>query len=793
MAELNIDELNKEIDKLRRQLDLPKLSPFDSKDIQKAKESLRGLRAELQEINSDLKFVADSFRDSVAELSKQNTELARTKSSLRGISDISRKLLDYKIGDLDLSKKQLNTLEYQAKVQFRSLQYSIASGRLEKTQQKEAKNALSLLKDFENGLKEVQQLQTDISSKSGVKIFSGLEDLSKAIPGLSKFTPAFDNASKAAKNAAKDNILNKKDLEFSLANNGKGLTENKIRQLGLEKELGNLTGSAAAKKIKLLGLEAKSQNTFLAGAKELGPALAESFGPLFLLAEAFKSFLDLDKTIGDTAKQLGISYGEAAGLSQQFNTIANKSGNIFVTTKGINESFNQINAALGTNANLSEELLLTQTELTKQAFYSVEAATQISKLSLATGKPAKEITTEFLGQAKALNLVNNTAINEKQLIEGISKTSKGIFATFAAQPKKLIEAAFAAKKIGLELNDIKGVQDSLLNIESSIAAEFEAEVLTGKQLNLERARYYALTNNISGLSQELTNQGIDQAKFAGMNVLQQEAVAQAMGLSRDQLGGMLLDQAALSKLTGGDTEENRKKLALLKEQGFSTQAIAELGQDELDRQMASASLQDRFNASIEKLKEIFVGLIEPLMPVLDVFANILSIVGLIMQPIGWVFDKLNSLGPVLGKVATTLAAAAIAAFALGTSLTMGVGAALILGALAGGVAAYNTYLKTQAVSDGVASPNNGPFSITDKFGATAITANGDGLAVSPNINTQSAPQQSSQAFDPETVGKAMGKYVYDALIKAPLYVDFDMNEHGRRYQKTPSGQTTRKI
>jgi hypothetical protein len=294
MAELNIDELNKEIDKLRRQLDLPKLSPFDSKDIQKAKESLRGLRAELQEINSDLKFVADSFRDSVNELSKQNTELARTKSSLRGISDISRKLLDYKIGDLDLSKKQLNTLEYQAKVQFKSLQYSIASGRLTDVQQKEAVNAYNQQQKFIEGLEEIKNLQTEISSKSGVRLFSGLEAVSKAIPGLSNFTSAFEDAAKASKDAARDNILNKKDLQISLDANGKGLTKEKIKQLGLEKELGNLTGSAAAKKIKSLGLEAKSQSTLLAGAKSLGPSLAKSFGPALIITELVQAFIKLD-------------------------------------------------------------------------------------------------------------------------------------------------------------------------------------------------------------------------------------------------------------------------------------------------------------------------------------------------------------------------------------------------------------------------------------------------------------------------------------------------------------------
>jgi hypothetical protein len=803
MAELNIDELNKEIDKLRKQLDLPKLSPFDSKDIQKARESLRGLRAELQEINSDLKFVADSFRDSVNELSKQNTELARTKSSLRGISDISRKLLDYKIGDLDLSKKQLNTLEYQAKVQFKSLQYSIASGRLGKTQQKEAENAFLLLKDFTKGLEEVKNLQTEINSKSGVRLFSGLEAVSKAIPGLSNFTSAFEDASKASKNVAKDNILNKKDLQISLDTNGKGLTKEKIKQLGLEKELGNLTGSAAAKRIKSLGLEAKSQSTLLAGAKSLGPSLAKSFGPALIITELVQAFIKLDNLAGDTAKSMGISYEEATQLNSEFNAIANSSGNIFVTTKGINESFNQINAALGTNADLNEELLVTQTQLTKQAFYSVEAATEISKLSLATGKPAKEIVTSFLGQAKALNLVNNTAINEKQLIEGISKTSKGTLATFAAQPKKLIEAAFAAKKVGLELNEIKGVQDSLLNIESSIAAEFEAEVLTGKQLNLERARYYALTNNIAGLSQELGRQGIDQAKFAGMNVLQQESVAQAMGLSRDQLGGMLLDQAALSKLTKGDTEENRKQLAVLKEKGFSAQAIAELGQEEFDRQLASASVQDRFNASMEKLREVFVTVVQALMPIIDIFASVFELLGPIMA----------LLDPMIQ--ATLVGVAAITDLIKGVMFLLGKtdvfkgGSATIKQIGKAEVSAQQNYGKNfgltkegreSRVQDGIAPPGTGPFSIMDKNGNTTITAANDGLAVSPNITTVSSTLRPAgvvqQAPPPPTIdndalGKIIGYHVAQAVSKVTVQTNLDGVALARGIQ-TPMGIATRK-
>ena len=43
----------------------------------------------------------------------------------------------------------------------------------------------------------------------------------------------------------------------------------------------------------------------------------------------------------------------------------------------------------------------------------------------------------------------------------------------------------------------------------------------------------------------------------------------------------------------------------------------------------------------------------------------------------------------------------------------------------------------QQVEDGISPSSKGPFTITDKFGATAITAKGDSLAVSPNVNNAS--------------------------------------------------------
>jgi len=575
-----------------------------------------------------------------------------------------------------------------------------------------------------------------------------------------------------------------------------------MKKLGLP----NFGFDDALKKTQAMGQAAKANgeefNATKAYIGNIKDNLKESFSSANLLQTAFviaaKTFLDLDDSIGTTAKQLGVSYNTAAGLSQEFNNIANSTGNIFVTTKGINESFNQINAALGTNGKINSEILVTQTELVKQAGYSVEAATAISKLSLATGKPAKEITTQFLGQAKALNLVNGTAINEKQLLEEVSKTSKAILITFADQPGALAAAAYEVKKLGLSLDQIKGIQDSLLNVESSISNEFEAEVLTGKQLNLERARYYALTNNITGLAKELGNQGITQAKFAGMNVIQQEAVAKAMGMSRDQMAEMLMNQTAINKITGveGATAKERYNNAV-KKYGVE-KANAMLGDETLANQLQSASMQDRFNASIEKLKDLFVGLIEPLMPVLDMFTNILGVVGMISQAFQTIFNFFGGIGEsiskmmgplgTVGKLIKDLAYAGIiwAAYSAYASLATIPVAGVALGAVAAAGITAAGFGLLGSIKDGVIDPKKGPI-VSGEFGSVQLHPN-DQIVAGTNLMPNGGASRSSSGVDYER----LGAHIANAVSKVQVQTNLDGVAVSRGLQ-APMGQTTRKI
>ena len=123
------------------------------------------------------------------------------------------------------------------------------------------KNVQKLLK--ETG--EVEKTSKAIADNFGVKTFGALSDITKSIPGLKRFSEPFDKAAEAAR---KQSQINNSNLKNNLSNKdiaslqtGKGLTKEKIKQLGLEKELGELSGTAAAAKAKSLNLTNKSSST----------------------------------------------------------------------------------------------------------------------------------------------------------------------------------------------------------------------------------------------------------------------------------------------------------------------------------------------------------------------------------------------------------------------------------------------------------------------------------------------------------------------------------------------------
>jgi hypothetical protein len=181
----------------------------------------------------------------------------------------------------------------------------------------------------------------------------------------------------------------------------------------------------------------------------------------------------------------------------------------------------------------------------------------------------------------------------------------------------------------------------------------------------------------------------------------------------------------------------------LKEQYLnkSKEEIIALGGEEAAQRMEALSAQDKFNSAVTKLQDLLGNVMAgPLGQIIDGMANIASSATAVRG--AFIAIAAVSLAKTIGSIATmaaTLATSAVAGTTLASSLTLGLGAIAIVGSIAAIIGAMNSasdeaVSKSQQVQDGIAPSNKGPFTITDNFGATAITSAGDSLAVSPNIN-----------------------------------------------------------
>ena len=347
--------------------------------------------------------------------------------------------------------------------------------------------------------------------------------------------------------------------------------------------------------------------------------LADTVTPMRLLevgiALIVDAFLELDKITGEVAQNLGISYSEAQGMNKEFSEIAMNSQNVFVTTAGVAKSQMELSNIFGTNKMLTNDMLQTQTELTHQMGLSAETGGELAKLGLLTGKTSKEITANVLGQSAAMNAANKTAISEKNVLKEVAGLSSSIQLSMGNNAPELAKAVQTAKKFGMELSKVDSIADSLMDFESSITAELEAEMLLGKDINLEKARQFALTNNLAGVAEEVAKITGSAADFSKMGRIEQEALAKAVGMSKEDLAKSLQDKEILAKL-GAKEGTALEAYNKLKKAGNSEEQIRKkLGDDNLAAQLHGESVQERFAASVASMKEVFVQIADALLPI----------------------------------------------------------------------------------------------------------------------------------------------------------------------------------
>ena len=607
----SLEEQKRKLQELRKEYKaLTNTEPpkFDIKNLDDANSAVKAMNVSLREAKREALDITNTFADLQKQIKGILSELKGQENLSKSITKEFQKQenivtkLKYDQEGLD----QLNLKELQALKKKQQISSNII-----KEKGKELTNSKSL-----NGL-------SDNAFELEVKRLKAKEQLTDEEEALIRGAREGFSITKEINDEIDKRIKKEEQVQKNLGLTGGGLKSiggilDKMGLGGLSKSLGIEDATKEAEKFSreletdkaTKGLSGFQKKSMVMGKafSEMGKNLMKSLtDPLTILLTIGKAALDNNKKIVDFQRVMGLSRKEAKGLKSELVAAARASDDMNVTTKALAHTLMSVQEQFGFTADFSTETLETATKLTKTVKLSEEAANSLAVASTLSSVAFEEQYQNALLASREIQIQEGRSYSLRAILEDVGKVTGSTRAQLGGSVVEITKAITQAKAFGASLEDVASAGRALLDFEDSITKELEAELLLGKDINLERARSAALMGDQATVAKELAREAGTFEEFGKMNVLQQEALAEAMGMTSDQLADILFQQEI---------------------EGKNAQELRALGKEELANRLEQQNAQEAFNASVEQLKGLFTDVMGFLEPILSGFT---SLVGLIME------------------------------------------------------------------------------------------------------------------------------------------------------------------
>lgn len=562
-----------------------------------AKGELNNVLDSTSEFASLTNAIASEFANLPTALKKSQNQFKKINGFAYQLTEISADLSNYSKEDVVNLKKKTDLEFKRAKRNTQSLSEEL---RLAKQKLEDEQGFLAI---EQAGGKEGSKLQKNKVNKQAQLV----EEMEAALRASTDEVGLI-----ADKEKAFDKVLGRVDQ----INKNLGITGATLKGAGkLVKKLGfsNLAehfdkGAQAAKELAAKIEEGdenltKFQKRFPKTAtmvKGLGVSLGGAFtaiftDPLTLLvslgAALVKAFKHVDHAIADTGKALGLTRDAAATMVTHVKDAAAASGDTFLNMDRMLQSQVELSKELGTNVQLTGEQLANTSRLRDLVGLQGAELKNVLTSSMLVGKSQKELYNQVVD-------TNDTIFSSNELFQEAAGTTGQIAMNLGNNIGAIARAAGQAKKLGINLETARDMAMGTLDFENSIAKEMEAQILTGKSINLNRARELAFAGDFTGASNEMLRQVGGINEFQNMNVLAQQSLAEAMGMTVDQLSDQIRQREVNAKLAARERE--------LQAQGLS------LEEAQLQALRENQTVGERLGNAFAKIGDKLGGLVLPL-------------------------------------------------------------------------------------------------------------------------------------------------------------------------------------
>lgn len=395
------------------------------------------------------------------------------------------------------------------------------------------------------------------------------------------------------------------------------LGENALERLEAQQDLEKANENF--KKVSSDTLEIRTKEFGLV--KSIGSVLKSSLNPTKLLGSLAGAFVTAILAGFAKVDELGVQLRHRTGTWEHSMAAVNSQ---FATAA----DWLEMAVGLADKWHISPQVIFTSTEIGKMAEaknlmgLTADEAQNLGVYAKITGTSADAYRKSIAAGFQEYSKNNRSAVSLGATQKEVLSTSDSIRLSLGGSGKNVAEAANAALSLGTNLQGVENISKNLMNFESSIKAEMQAQLLTGKQLNLAKAREYALNNDLAGVANEIKRQGIDSAWWGRSNYVQQENMAKALGMSREEMAKMLIQQELAN---GASTEMLAKNMKISEEE------------------LKAATMADTWKKSIAELAQALTPIIQAVRPFVEIVGVIVSKISSLT---GWIF----SLGGLLDRI-----------------------------------------------------------------------------------------------------------------------------------------------
>ena len=507
-------------------------------------------------------------------------------------------------------------------------------------------------------------------------------------------------------------------------------------------------------------------------AKDLGKGLMSGMLPLvligLLLAAAVDSFTELSAASKKFREETGITASQSKDLDNQVKKIRNNFSQLGIAADDVYDTISALKGEFADNARLSEALVSSMTVLNKNFGIAQKDAAKVSMIMQSMAGLSAE-TAQGVSQQVA-QMANLAGVAPSQVFADIAESAESTYTYFKGDVNLIAKQAIEARRLGTTLKDVLKTTEDLLDFENGIEKELVAATFVGGQFNLSQARALAYAGKNVDAQKEILRQVERSGRFADQDMFTKKVLADAAGMTVEQL----TKQLQIQKLLTGLTDDEAIKAQQAIDKGLD---ITNLTQDQLMNKTKELAAQQEIADKVTQMENSFKGIVASLgTALLPLMEGLAPLITMIAESLGFVFKVLNFIPGVFPAIIAGLTAmwlmtmkVAIAAkMAAIAKVWSAYGAMPFVGvALAAGVVAalLSSMGKAKSVGD-VMAPADGRTQISTKEGGLLNLSPNDDLVAAPNIieNLNAASNIGKMSLSPNNTGNAGAFSGIDTLV-----------------------------